>query len=500
MTEKNVNKEKLKAFFSLFVDDMSIVTTGKFADNVERKEPEVRKLLRTRSKDMHSALSAKVEGPYLEEHREKWPRSQVKMAKWQESLMTYSRDLKRISRKGKQTWEEHLDRLQEHGIDNPYVQSKVFKLDTTGVELSTSSGLPALSSKREELQNGIAYWEKIERDDTQETWPTVAGLKTETAPEGVTKPRTFLIHAMCEWIGQLKYLRDGIKSTVERGKRMKNSTLYYMDFDELHRFFKGIMDLGDSIVVLDAKQFGAHLTEQELDNCVRWDTSYTDGVGVEHMIEYFLHAAILYYDGYIEERGSGLGDGAITTNKTNSMVMDWETWDAFEAIKLDSRIEGSWGNGDDKLYVLSTIVTEETIEKMAKHTDRQFVPEKTWIDRDSAYFCKVFWCADYYTASLVLTLNRLKFLRRVKIHNEVEFKAYVAVRVAMIMEYIRYHPLASEFRNIIRSCDKYPIDELDDSIVDPAKQQYAKENVWLQDLGLEEKLAGISEQSFYVTG
>jgi hypothetical protein len=251
-------------------------------------------------------------------------------------------------------------------------------------------------------------------------------------------------------------------------------------------------------VVVDATQFGAHITAYELEDIIRWIVRGETTNGIEHMIKYSTVAEILYYKGVLPRRG-GLADGSLITNYGDSAIMDWETWDALEQINLDHRIMGSLGNGDDKAFFVDTQFTEKTIEKMAKNTDRQFEPSKTWIEQGALYFSKIFWCPEYWAASLALTYNRLKFLRRVKIHGEVEFKAYVAVRTAMNFTYIEHHPLAEDFRQIVRSVDSYPIDELDDDLVMPAVAQYAAENTWLSDLGLDGVLGKLQE-GYYATG
>lgn len=432
LSEKNVNTEKLDSFFSLFVDNDGIITTGKFADNLTEMAGDIRKLLRTHAKRLHPDL-AKVEAKYMSEDRMEWPRSQVLLTKYMEQLNTFSREHLKIKRQGVPTFAKHIERLKENGMDIPFEPSESFQFNSEGLILSRSAALPKMGSKRDHLQDGANYWQKVEDNSSVEAWMLLAGLKSETAPKGVTKPRVFLLRPVSEWYGEVKYLRDSIKRTVERCKAgMKRFSLYYMDMDKIHGFIKSRLADCQQAVVLDATQFGANITSQELEDVTRWMVKDDTTNGIEHMIENSTSAPILYYDGILERLG-GLADGSLITNYGDGAIMDWEIWDAFSNLRLDNRINGSMGNGDDKLVFLDTIIDKDVITKLDHATDRDFNPDKTWLSTTSAWFSKTFFCEEYWTSSIALNYNRLKFIRREKMMEGVEFKAYVAVRNAMVM-------------------------------------------------------------------
>jgi hypothetical protein len=499
LSEKNVDQEKLGSFFNLFVDNDGIITTGKFADNLTEIAGEIRKLLRTNAKRLHPDL-AKVEAKYMSEDRMEWPRSQVKLTKYMEQLNTFARNHLKPKRKGVPTFSAHIERLKDNGIDIPFEPSESFQFSSEGLILSKSGALPKMGSKRDHLQDAANYWDKVEDHRDVDAWMLLAGLKSETAPKGVTKPRVFLLRPVSEWYGEVKYLRDAIKRSVDNCRAgMKRFSLYYMDMDKIHAFVKSRLADCQQAVVLDATQFGANITSQELEDFTRWCVNNKTTNGIEHMVEYSTSSPILYYDGILERLG-GLADGSLITNYGDGAIMDWEIWDAFSDMRLDNRINGSLGNGDDKLVFLDTIIDKDMITKLDRATDRDFNPDKTWLSTTSAWFSKIFFCEAYWTSSIALNYNRLKFIRREKMMEGVEFKAYVATRNAMVIENVKRHPVAIEYRDMVREIDKYPIDELDDSIVKPAIEQYRANNSWLIDLGLDAVLDNLQNKSFYAQG
>jgi hypothetical protein len=495
--------KNLDAFLARFKDDLGIVTTGPFAEALTKEKPKILRLLREGAKEMHPGL-AKVESKYIgtgDEDRMEWPRSQVLMSKWDEQLRTFSKPHLKPKRKGFTSLDKHIQRLIANGFDVPFQQSQSFEFDKVGLDLSKSSGLPKLDRKRDHVEAAGLYWDKIEGDKDTPAYALLAGLKTETAPPNVTKPRVFLLNPISEWYGQIKYLRDSIKRTGSKciDGSLRNFSLYYANFDILHKFVAKQIANATCCVVLDATQFGANITSLEFEQVLRWATRYERTNGIEHLVEYSVNAPILAYDG-LHERKGGLADGHDYTNLGDGIIMDWESWDVWDQLKLASRISGSLGNGDDKAFFFKTLIGQNELKRFTALADRQFSSEKTWVERDCLWFSKMFWCTEYWCSSIALTYNRLKFLRRVRIAGEVEFKAYVAVRTTMNFEYIKNHPLASKFRDIVRRCDKYPIETLDDAQIQNAVAAYTRENTWLTDLGFKDIVRDIQNKSFYAVG
>jgi hypothetical protein len=488
LSTPNVDKVKVMRFLNMLTKDQEVdLRNGPISDKVEAEVvPLWRKRVRTTAKDLHPDL-LRLEDKYLDV-------IQVSKSEYSYKMLLDMYDAYRtemvVPSYGLEPFEKFVETLPENVWPRSTTEYEREKL-LVGVRTDTGSGLPKMGPKRDNLDTAFLYADKIESDVTTPAYSFLPGMRTQ-----IGKTRGIWQDPISEWAAQLRAFKVAISKAVELAKKpAKFIKLHYCTPEEMQKFLFSIS--ADCYCVLDYKQYDRALTAYEIDDFHRYLNG--DYAGIDHVIDHMQRGPILMPpDGMPLIRLGGLASGKITTNYFGGAKNAQGGFASWKDQKLDRYIEGCSFNGDDNVWLFSTWITDANLEKFAKYSHpRVLEPDKCWISNSSAWYSKVLYTSEWYCKPGSLVLHSVIHRER-ELTEEALSKGYVAIGTASKVEWLRGHPDGEYLASEIKKRDKYPIETLDDSILNPAYIHYSKSHSFLEETGQLPDLRAL-QRGFYAS-
>lgn len=480
-------------------DNMGIAYRGPLGERILKNVvPEAKRIVRQSCKK-YPRLLADLEIKYLE--RVEWPKSQYSVKAYKETLRTWAN-----AKLYPTWWEDNLDTFKslesyadwwkEQGLKLPFFQSRRFKFDTTGRDLSKGAGLPKMGPKRINLGPAVQYANRIKEDPSIPAWMILCGRRTQQAKPGVTKSRPILGDPISEWVLEIEAYGDSINQAADHAKvASKDVQLGYAPPEVIHKYI--FNQEWTEAIVLDYTQYGATITAQELASHLRWLAGDYDGRVVDHIIDHNCRCPLIGPGPELINKYAGGPDGKITTNLVDSSTNLVETDHNMHVQKLDKYYSGWLVNGDDIAILLRTMLTDENVAKLSSNSTRTLNADKVVRDTEGVWFSKVLYLPSFFCKPIMLVLNSTIF-REHEADPLTGSAAYVAVALAQQMEWLRDHPDGEKIAKLVKREDKHPIEVIPDDQRKAAEKLYVSKHNWMEDAGQEEAVARLST-GFYAS-
>jgi hypothetical protein len=361
-------------------------------------------------------------------------------------------------------------------------------------------GMPLMESKGVALPKALQYVNEVLKPtrDWNYCYSILMGVRTQQSPpNGPWKVRPIWQVSTADWILGVEALASALENTDAAVNPNLDLYLFHSTPEMLLEWYKNKESEVDEWVNLDWQTFDKDVCVEEHE----WhaDQFYPNYEYKDLRLGWLINATVMTPDGDLAREGAE-PSGDIGTNHMDSTTNEQDTYESLVISRLDKFYVCSVTNGDDKSLGMSTKITDDNLEKIAKHSRRQLNVDKVDVG-DYVWNSKWVICKDatgkaFITRPVYRVLNSTIYAERVK-QAVAGSKEYVELVLAQQLQSIEQHPFGPEVIKLYSKHNKYHISEFSNDQLREAADLWLNNHNWMDWLGDSDDVIDQARNSMY---